>query len=81
MGIDYKKIQQLVAAIPPGKVATYGQIALWAGCPRNARVVVWAMRAASPQIKLPCHRVVNRTGRLAKNLSFLSFLCPLRNKV
>lgn len=70
MGIDYKKIQLLVAAIPRGKVATYGQIAMWAGCPRNARVVVWAMRAASPQMKLPYHRVVNRTGRLAPNAVF-----------
>lgn len=69
MKVDYSLIQSLVAAIPAGKVATYGQIALWAGT-RNARVVVWAMWAASAELHLPCHRVVNKSGRLSPDYVF-----------
>ena len=50
----FDKIYEIVAQIPPGRVATYGQIALLAGSPRAAR-----------QVGLPCHRVVNRLGELA----------------
>lgn len=59
------QVYQLVAQIPLGKVATYGQIALLAGRPRAARMVGWAMASAPPEKKLPCHRVVAGTGRLA----------------
>lgn len=69
MKVNYALMQALVAAIPCGKVATYGQIALWAGT-RNARVVVWAMRAASPALHLPCHRVINRSGKLSPDSIF-----------
>ena len=51
----------LVRQIPPGKVATYGQIAHLAGMPRCARTVGYAMAGCQdPQI--PCHRVVDRFG-------------------
>ena len=61
----FEKVYSLVAQIPLGKVATYGQIAAALGGPRNARVVGWAMRAVPADLKLPCHRVVNKTGKLA----------------
>lgn len=61
----YKSIYALVAKIPRGCVATYGQIAALAGSPRAARQVGYAMASVSAERKLPCHRVVNRLGELA----------------
>lgn len=55
----------MVAAIPPGKVMTYGQIATALGRPRASRVVGSAMRLAPAERNLPCHRVVNARGELA----------------
>lgn len=56
-------IYAIVAQIPRGRVATYGQLALMAGRPRAARQAGRAMYHAPPN--LPCHRVVNSTGRTA----------------
>lgn len=61
----FEQVYQLVARIPEGKVATYGQIAVLLGCPRASRVVGWAMRSAPSERKLPCHRVVYQSGALA----------------
>ena len=65
MNENYANIYRLIALIPPGKVATYGQIARLSGIPRSPRAVVWAMRSTPADLKLPCHRVVNRSGTLA----------------
>lgn len=70
MNRHYEQVYYWVARIPRGKVATYGQIARWSGIPRSARAVVWAMRAASSALRLPCHRVVNRAGVLAPDYVF-----------
>ncbi len=59
----FSEILKTVAAIPAGKVATYGQIAAMVGRPRAARTVVWALHSSPPG--LPCHRVVAKTGKLA----------------
>lgn len=59
----FKNVYTLVARIPAGKVATYGQIAMMLGSPGAARTVGWAMHAAPPG--LPWHRVVNRRGTLS----------------
>lgn len=59
----FQEVYSLVAAIPPGRVATYGQIAMMLGRPRAARMVGWALHQAPAG--LPCHRVVSSTGRLA----------------
>ncbi|MDL2217163.1 methylated-DNA--[protein]-cysteine S-methyltransferase [Christensenellaceae bacterium OttesenSCG-928-M15] len=66
----YRQIYETVAMIPPGSVATYGQIAAIAGSPRAARQVGYAMSAASKERRLPCHRVVNRLGELAPEHAF-----------
>jgi len=55
-------VWQLVRAIPPGWVASYGRIADWLGRPRSARIVGRAM-AGSPD-DVPAHRVVDARGRL-----------------
>lgn len=54
----------VVAKIPLGKVATYGQIAAIVGRPHDARLVGRIMHNASKYGKYPCHRVVTATGRL-----------------
>ena len=61
----FEKIYMLVADIPPGKVMTYGQIALVLGRPRAAKSVGTAMRLTPGRLALPCHRVVNAQGGLA----------------
>ena len=57
-------------SIPEGKVATYGQVALLAGNPRWARVVGYALHVNPEPGTIPCHRVVNREGRVAPGFAF-----------
>ena len=53
----------VVRRIPPGRVATYGDVAALAGRPRAARAVGNIMRTcARPDV--PCHRVIAAGGRL-----------------
>lgn len=66
----FQMIYAVVAQIPIGKVATYGQIALLTGHPRAARQVGYAMHTAPRERNLPCHRVVNRLGELAPEHAF-----------
>lgn len=62
-------VYDLVRQIPPGKVATYGQLAEILGNPKMSRLVGWALHANTDP-HTPCHRVVNRMGRLAPNFAF-----------
>ena len=66
----YERVYEIVAKIPRGSIATYGQIAMTLGQPRSARTVGWAMRAAPYHLRLPTHRVVNRLGELAPDHVF-----------
>lgn len=59
-----EKIVQLIASIPPGQVATYGQIALLAGNPRGARQVSWTLRTQTKKFDLPWHRVISSKGAI-----------------
>ena len=54
-----------IAAIPPGRVATYGGIAALAGNAQAARQVVRVLHTFSSQEDLPWHRVINGKGRIA----------------
>ena len=58
-----ERVWQVVASIPPGRVATYGQIAELAGEPRRARQVGRVLGALPEGSRLPWHRVVNASGR------------------
>lgn len=60
----------VVAAIPRGKVMTYGQIAKCLGGYYSGRTVGFAMCAAPSERKLPCHRVVNKKGEMAPGHCF-----------
>lgn len=59
------EILSVVAEIPEGSVATYGQIAKLIGKEKNARLVGRVLRMAQDYGDYPCHRVVNHAGRLA----------------
>jgi methylated-DNA-protein-cysteine methyltransferase-like protein len=54
-----------VRRIPPGRVATYGQVATLAGLPRQARLVGYALHAVADGDRLPWHRVLNAQGRIS----------------
>ena len=58
-----ERIWQVVASIPKGAVATYGQVAELAGLPRQARRVGSVLAALPNDSRLPWHRVVNAQGR------------------
>jgi len=59
------RVKRLIAAIPRGKVATYGQIAACAGNHRASRQVAWLLHSSSAKDKLPWHRVINSTGGIS----------------
>ena len=66
----FEKVYETVKRIPKGKVATYGQIACAIGSPRAARQVGWALHVNPHPGMIPCHRVVNRFGRMAPVFAF-----------
>ena len=66
----FEKIYEQVRKIPKGKVATYGQIALMAGNPRWSQIVGYALHSNPEPGIIPCHRVVNKEGKLAKAFAF-----------
>jgi methylated-DNA-protein-cysteine methyltransferase-like protein len=66
----FERIYEVVKNIPEGKVATYGQVALLAGNPRWARVVGYALHNNPQPGVIPCHRVVNREGKVADTFAF-----------
>lgn len=69
-GNTFGAIYEVVKQIPKGKVATYGQIAELVGNRRLARVVGYALHANPDPEHIPCHRVVNREGKVSKAFAF-----------
>ncbi len=61
----FERVYRITCLIPPGRVTTYGAIAMAAGSPQSARMVGWALNASHDQPGfIPAHRVVNRNGLL-----------------
>ena len=58
------EVYDIVRQIPRGRVLTYGRIAALCGWPNHSRLVGRIMRG-TPDADLPCHRVVNASGRPA----------------
>src|SRR5947199_6664964 len=58
-----QRVLWVVRRIPPGRVASYGEIAALAGRPRAARAVGNIMRGCGRR-DVPCHRVIAAGGRL-----------------
>lgn len=64
MATDFTaRVLSIVRRIPPGRVATYGDIARKAGRPRAARAVGNIMRGCG-RPDVPAHRVIAAGGRL-----------------
>jgi methylated-DNA-[protein]-cysteine S-methyltransferase len=62
-GAFSRRVVAVVTRIPPGRVATYGDVAEGAGYPGAARAVGTVMRTCG-RPDVPCHRVVAAGGRL-----------------
>jgi methylated-DNA-[protein]-cysteine S-methyltransferase len=58
-----RRVIQILRRLPPGRVATYGDVAAMAGKPRAARAVGNLMRTIRIP-GLPYHRVVAAGGRI-----------------
>lgn len=66
----FETVYEIVKQIPRGKVMSYGQVARAAGFPRKAREVGWALHVNPDPEHIPCHRVVNREGRVSPAFVF-----------
>jgi methylated-DNA-protein-cysteine methyltransferase-like protein len=67
----FEDVWDVARQIPKGRVTNYGAIANYLGTRMSARMVGWAMNAASyAKPKVPAHRVVNRNGMLSGKAHF-----------
>lgn len=61
----YERIYRVVAQIPEGRVATYGQVAALAGLPGHARQAGYALASLPADREIPWQRVVNARGEVS----------------
>lgn len=61
----YEKMRIVCLAIPEGKVASYGQIAMLCGCLKNSRQVGHGLKRNLAGTDIPAHRIVNSKGVLS----------------
>ena len=66
----YKRAALVCRQIPRGRAATYGQIALLCGMPRNARQVGYGLKKGLMGPDIPAYRVVNSRGILSGAIHF-----------
>lgn len=66
----YRRVGIVCRHIPPGKVATYGQIALLCGRPKNSRQVGYGLKRGLAGEDVPAYRVVNAKGILSGAFHF-----------
>lgn len=60
------RVWEIVRAIPPGRVLSYGDVAMLSGDRKAARAVGGALRAfAGDHDGLPWHRVINSQGTIS----------------
>jgi AraC family transcriptional regulator of adaptative response/methylated-DNA-[protein]-cysteine methyltransferase len=60
-----QRVWQALREIPAGSTASYGEVALRIGAPKDAYAVGEACAANMIAIAIPCHRVVRKDGGLA----------------
>ncbi len=65
----YKRVELVCQKVPYGRVASYGQIALLCGAPKNARQVGYALRHHKSG-DVPAYRIVNHKGVLSGAFAF-----------
>ncbi|TMO75117.1 cysteine methyltransferase [Pseudoalteromonas sp. S3776] len=58
-------IYTIIANIPAGFVASYGQVAALAGYPQNSRLVGRLLKQMPDDSVIPWHRVVNSQGKIS----------------
>lgn len=63
------KVYKFISSIPKGKVLTYGQVSHLAEV-KSPRVVGSILHNNVDPDKIPCHRVVNSNGKVAKSFAF-----------
>jgi methylated-DNA-protein-cysteine methyltransferase related protein len=61
----HQRIHAAVRRIPAGRVSTYGDIAVLAGFPGQARLVGYALHALPDHTTVPWHRVINAGGGIS----------------
>lgn len=69
----FQSVYKILRTVPPGKVTTYGDIAKQLkeeGLTISAQMVGFALHANSSSDNAPCHRVVNKEGRVAPGFAF-----------
>ena len=66
----YRRMALVCRSVPCGRVATYGQIALLCGKPRNSRQVGFGLKHGLAGKDIPAHRVVNAKGKLSGAIYF-----------
>lgn len=64
---SYDRIYAIVRQIPPGKVATYGQIADLAELYGQARLIGYALYRVVDSDNVPWHRVINAKGQISQS--------------
>jgi methylated-DNA-[protein]-cysteine S-methyltransferase len=60
----HRRVYEAAREIPPGKVETYGELAVRLGEPGEARAVGQALGRNPYAVIVPCHRVLATGGRL-----------------
>jgi methylated-DNA-protein-cysteine methyltransferase-like protein len=60
-----RRIEEILLAIPRGRVTSYGAVAAAAGLPNGARQVVRLLHARATLAGLPWHRVLRKDGSIA----------------
>ena len=68
--IDKQSVYDFLAAIPKGKVVTYGQIAVFLGNAYYAQTVGNILHENPDGEKYPCYKVVNAQRKLAEYYAF-----------
>ena len=62
----YDRVYEFVSRVPPGRVVTYGQVALELGAPAASRAVGYALHNLSgTEVDVPWWRVVNSGGGIS----------------
>jgi methylated-DNA-protein-cysteine methyltransferase related protein len=65
----YARVYAVVRRVPPGRLATYGQVARIAGLGEHARMVGYALASLPSGTTVPWHRVINAQGTVSRRRS------------
>jgi AraC family transcriptional regulator, regulatory protein of adaptative response / methylated-DNA-[protein]-cysteine methyltransferase len=60
-----QRVWRALRAVPPGRTASYTEIARRIGAPTSVRAVAHAVAANPIAVAIPCHRIVRSDGALA----------------